>query len=65
MGGFPSGPQPPQSQDIFSLPADPLLDSNFSQPLLPTNTGGADPQEEDSPLKGPGEKLMHSLIWSL
>ena len=41
MGGFPHAP-PPQSHDIFSMPADPLLDSNFSQPLLPTNTvGGA------------------------
>ena len=39
MGGFPQAP-PPQSHNIFSMPADPLLDSNFSQPLLPTNTVG-------------------------
>ena len=65
MGGFPSGPQPPQSQDIFSLPADPLLDSNFPSHSYLLTLEGADPQEEDSPLKGPGVKLMHSLIWSL
>ena len=57
MGGFPGGPQPPQSQDIFSLPADPLLDSNFSQPLLPSNTGGAGPPGGGQPPQGAGGKI--------
>ena len=57
MGGFPSGPQPSQSQDIFSLPADPLLDSNFSQPLLPTNTGGGGPPGGGQPPQWAGGKI--------
>ncbi|XP_019855781.1 PREDICTED: U1 small nuclear ribonucleoprotein C-like [Amphimedon queenslandica] len=57
MGGFPGGPQPPPSQDIFSLPADPLLDSNFSQPLLPTNTGGAGPPGGGQPPQRAGGKV--------
>uniref|UniRef100_A0A1X7UXF7 Uncharacterized protein n=1 Tax=Amphimedon queenslandica TaxID=400682 RepID=A0A1X7UXF7_AMPQE len=57
MGGFSGGPQPPPFQDIFSLPADPLLDSNFSQPLLPTNTGGAGTHGGGQPPQGAGGKI--------
>ncbi|XP_019855783.1 PREDICTED: formin-like protein 20 [Amphimedon queenslandica] len=39
------------------LPADLLLDSNFSQPLLPTNTGGAGPPGGGQPPQGAGGKI--------
>ena len=43
-GGGPFGniPGVPAPNDIFSMPADPLLDTTFSQPLLPTNTQKVD-----------------------
>ena len=34
--GMPVGQQNPQT-DIFSMPADPLINSGFSEPLVPTN----------------------------
>ncbi|XP_041378871.1 formin-like protein 7 [Gigantopelta aegis] len=44
-GNIPGVPAP---NDIFSMPADPLLDTTFSQPLLPTNT-----QKTDTASGGP------------
>ena len=39
--------------DIFSLPTDPLLDSTFSQPLLPVNTVMAPAQQQQKPAGRP------------
>ena len=50
-------PSPPQSRDIFSLPADTQIDSNFSQPLLPTITGGGGPPGGGQPPQGAGGKI--------
>ncbi len=58
--GMPAGQPNPQT-DIFSLPADPLINSGFSEPLLPTNQHPQNPQSNT----GKGQQQQYDAFSGL